>query len=240
MQRLVSLLESLLELLLLPPAAHRLAGLRRVQPGRQRQRVHVPLAGPRQRDLRVSPLGSAHAAQSFARRALRVAQRNRLFQLPLPRLLRRLRRLLGRLLLATEVLEEQVDRPGLPLALGELHDAAAPHATAGLGAAGGVLQDPRVALEGGEVLAEVETVAVERTREKRLEGILVQEGERLGGRLGRGRGRGNRRGGGRFGTEVRPRNIENRGSDFVVIDVALDSLDVLRVRGGAKRETSSR
>ena len=45
-----------------------------------------------------------------------------------------------------------------------------------------------------------------------------------------GGGRGNRRGGGRFGAEVRPRNIENRGSDFVVVDVAFDTLDVLEMR----------
>ena len=115
-------------------------------------------------------------------------QRNLRRQLLLPRSRRVLRGFLRELLLLAEVLEDQVDRPGLPLALGELHDPAAPHATAGFCAAGGVLEDAGVALEGREGLAEVEAVAVEGTGEQRVQRVFLEEGERLGGRWGRGGG----------------------------------------------------
>lgn len=133
------------------------------------------------------------------------------------------------------MLEDQVDRPGLPLALGELHDPAAPHATAGFCAAGGVLEDAGVALEGREGLAEVEAVAVEGTGEQRVQRVFLEEGERLGGRWGRGRGRGNGGGSGRGGTQAGKRSVENRGSDFVVVDVAFDTLDVLEMREERRR-----
>ena len=157
-------------------------------------------------------------------------QRNRRRQLPLPRSLRVLRGLLRELPLLAEVLEDQVDRPGLPLALGELHDPAAPHATAGLRAAGGVLEDARVALEGREGLAEVEAVAVEGAGEERVQRVFLEEGERFGGRWRRRRGRGNGGGRGCGGTQTGKRSVENRGSDFVVVDVAFDTLDVLELR----------
>ena len=128
------------------------------------------------------------------------------------------------------MLEDQVDRPGLPLALGELHDPAAPHATAGFCAAGGVLEDTGVALEGREGLAEGEAVAVEGTGEQSVQRVFLEEGARLGGRGGSGRGRGNGGGSGRGGTQAGKRSVENRGSDFVVVDVAFDTLDVLEMR----------
>ena len=128
------------------------------------------------------------------------------------------------------MLEDQVDRPGLPLALGELHDPAAPHATAGFCAAGGVLEDAGVALEGREGLAEVEAVAVEGPGELCVLRVFLVVGVGLGGRGGCGWGWGNGGGRGRGGTQAGKRCVENRGSDFVVVDVAFDTLDVLEMR----------
>ena len=123
-------------------------------------------------------------------------QRNLRRQLLLPRSRRVLRGFLRELLLLAEVLEDQVDRPGLPLALGELHDPAAPHATAGFCAAGGVLEDTGVALEGREGLAEGEAVAVEGTGEQSVQRVFLEEGDAIfmvclpPPRLPRGRGGG--------------------------------------------------
>ena len=139
------------------------------------------------------------------------------------------------------MLEDQIDRPGLPLALGELHDPAAPHATTRFRAARGVLEDARVALKGREMLVEVEAIAEEGTGEKRIERVFLEERERLGGdRERRRRRRGNGGGRGRCRTQVGKRSVENRGSDFVVVDVAFDALDVLEIRKQRGRETSSR
>ena len=127
----------------------------------------------------------AYTAQSLADSALRMSRQRGLCELLLLFLLLRLRRLLrgflrGFLLLG-EVLEDHIDGPGLPLASRELHDASAPDTTTGFSAARGILEDTRVALEGREVLVDVETIAVEGTCEKRFEGVLLEEREGLGG-----------------------------------------------------------